>query len=60
MPHTFLYFYLQNVVPSKNILSFREDEMFRDPTNSFLLPAYVEDEALALDSWASPLSRIVS
>ncbi len=34
--------------------------MFQDPTISFLLPSYVEAKALALESLASPPSRIVS
>jgi hypothetical protein len=37
-----------------------EDEMFRDPTISFLLPSYAKAQGLALKSLASPPSRIVS
>jgi hypothetical protein len=42
--------------PLKNFLSFREDEMLQDPTISFLLPSYVKEEALVLESLVSPLS----
>ncbi len=34
--------------------------MFWDPTISFLLPSYVEVQAMAMESLASPPSRIVS
>ncbi len=34
--------------------------MLRDPTISFLLPSYVEVQALASESWASFLSWIIS
>jgi hypothetical protein len=44
----------------KSFLSFGEDEMFRSPTISFLLPSYVKVEALVLESLASPPSWIVS
>jgi len=46
--------------PPKSFLSFEEDEMLRDPTISFLLPSYVEAQALALESWASSPSWIIS
>jgi hypothetical protein len=34
--------------------------MFRDPTIFFVLPSYAKDQALALESLASPPSQIVS
>jgi hypothetical protein len=46
--------------PPKSFLSFGENEMLWDPTISFLLPTYVEVQALALESLASPPSQIVS
>jgi len=46
--------------PLQSFLSFEEDEMFWDPTISFLLPSYAEVQAMALESLASPPSRIVS
>jgi hypothetical protein len=46
--------------PPRSFLSFKEDEMFRDPTNSFLLPSYAKTQALAFESLASPPSWIVS
>jgi hypothetical protein len=46
--------------PPKSFLSFEEDEMLRDPTIFFLLPSYVEAQALAVESLASSPSWIVS
>jgi hypothetical protein len=46
--------------PPKSFLSFEEDEMLQDPTISFLLPSYVEVQALASESWASSLSWVIS
>jgi hypothetical protein len=60
MLHIFLFFIYKVSSPPRSFLSFEEDEMFQDPTISFLLPSYVEAKALALESLASPPSRIVS
>jgi hypothetical protein len=45
--------------PPRSFLSW-ENEMLWDPTISFLLPSYVEVQALALESSASLPSWIVS
>ncbi len=60
VPHTFISLYLESVVSTRSLLSFMEDEMFRDPTISFLLPSYAKAQALALESLASLPSWIVS
>jgi len=46
--------------PLKNYPSFEEGEMLWDPTIFFLLPSYAKAQTLALESFASPPSRIVS
>jgi hypothetical protein len=46
--------------PPKSFLSFEEDEMLQNPTICFLLPSYVEAQALALESLVSSPSWIVS
>jgi hypothetical protein len=60
VPHTFISLYLESVVSTRSLLSFREDEMLRDPTISFLLPSYAKAQALVLESLASLPSWIIS
>jgi hypothetical protein len=44
----------------KSFVSFGEDEMLQDSAISFLLPSYVEVQALVLESMVAPPSWIVS
>jgi hypothetical protein len=46
--------------PWRNFLLFKEDEMFWDPSITFLLPSYVKAQARTLASLTSPPSWIVS
>jgi hypothetical protein len=48
MLHIFLPFYLQSVISMKELPFIGKDEMLWDPTIFFLLPSYVEAQALVL------------